>query len=109
MPAPNGPSAAPACRRCGRCCATDLSAWTTDVDRARWAREGRHDILHVLENESPVWAGDRLVSARTGRTLGPCPFLSWEGALAACAIYETRPAVCRSFRPGSSPFCAGYP
>jgi Fe-S-cluster containining protein len=98
----------PACRRCGRCCDTDLNAWVTDADRARWVREGRYDILHLLANERAVWAGDRLVSTRTERPLGPCLFLTWEGPLAACAICETRPVVCRAYVPTSSPLCARW-
>ncbi|HDP80875.1 MAG TPA: YkgJ family cysteine cluster protein [Spirochaetes bacterium] len=96
------------CIRCGTCCLEDMIALAEEEDVRRWKREGRDDILHIIENERAVWAGDRLVSARDGHRLVHCPFLCWEGTLCRCAIYETRPRVCRDYRPGSSRLCPLY-
>ncbi len=74
-------------------------------DHERWRRELRDDIFHILENESPLWVGDHLVSSKTGRTISGCPFLVWEEGRYSCEIYETRPMVCRRFMPGSSEIC----
>ena len=96
------------CMRCGKCCLTDLIAYVTEEDRNRWTRDGRTDILHILEKEHGMWAGDRLVSRDDGRLLQGCPFFIWDGALGTCAIYETRPRVCKDYVPGSSEFCPHY-
>ncbi|MBN2282482.1 MAG: YkgJ family cysteine cluster protein [Deltaproteobacteria bacterium] len=96
------------CRQCGACCLAHLSAYITDADRERWRREGRSDILHIIDRDRPVWAGDRLISARSGLPLHGCPFLEWTGRWYSCSIYETRPLTCRNFEPGSSPLCPLY-
>lgn len=96
------------CQRCGACCQVDFSAYVTEEDLRRWQAEGRRDILQVLEAESPVWAGDRLVSAADGQILQPCTFLVQNQGIAECAIYATRPRVCREFAPGSSPLCPKF-
>jgi Fe-S-cluster containining protein len=96
------------CKRCGGCCQTNLFAYVTDEDVGRWRHEGREDIFHILDNESPVWVGDHIISAKTGRELQACPFLSFEGVLALCSIYETRPGTCREFMPGSSELCSQF-
>ena len=92
-----------ACKRCGKCCVTDLIAYVSAQDSERWKKEGREDILHILDNEKAVWAGDHLVSARDGRELQTCPFFIFEGNVGVCTIYETRPKICRDFPP--SPSC----
>ena len=94
------------CRRCGKCCMTDFTAYVTAEDLARWRREGREDILGMVEQEHTVWAGDRLVSSESGEDVRGCPFLTWEGDHSTCTIYETRPGVCRRFRPASSALCS---
>lgn len=96
------------CMRCGKCCRCDFFAFTRPEDLARWKEQGREDILQLIENENPVWEGDRLISARDGRHLRCCPFLTWEGEKRVCAIYETRPGICREFQPGSSHICPLY-
>jgi Fe-S-cluster containining protein len=69
-------------------------------DRERWRRDGRRDILAIVDAETcqTDGMGDTALS-------GPCPFLTRHGAHFACAIYATRPRVCRDFRPGDPP-CA---
>ncbi|MGD0820353.1 MAG: YkgJ family cysteine cluster protein [Desulfomonilia bacterium] len=100
----NGPETI-TCRRCGTCCLADMIAYVTKEDMDRWISQGRSDILHIIENEQAFWAGDHLVSARDGRPLTGCPFLTWEKGGYACSIYETRPGVCRNYEPGSSQIC----
>ncbi len=97
------------CRRCGKCCLANLIAYVTDEDWARWRREGREDILRIIAHEHAVWAGDHLISSDDGRYLHGCPFLEWEDGVYTCTIYETRPAVCRHYAPGSSEICTQFP
>lgn len=101
-------SPAPTCKRCGKCCLINVNAFITDDDLKRWRREGRTDILHILENEKAVWAGDHMVSARDGTRITCCPFLEHTGDHYTCTIYDTRPFVCRHFAPGSSDLCPQY-
>jgi Fe-S-cluster containining protein len=93
------------CTKCGKCCLADMNAYVTPDDLQRWKRENRHDILHIMENEHAIWAGDHFISSIDGRYLHGCPFLKWEGGLYACSIYETRPQMCRDYQPGSSELC----
>ena len=88
-----------------------MPAVTADIEESdylRWKKENRADIIHILKNEAPVWAGDHLISAKTGRTVYGCPFLMWENDRHSCSIYETRPGVCRAFIPASSEICPLY-
>ncbi len=98
----------PKCRRCGKCCLADFIAYVTEEDIGRWRREGREDILGMIKKEHAVWAGDHFVSSEDGHYLKGCPFLTWEGSRSSCAIYETRPGVCRRFAPASSEICPQY-
>jgi Fe-S-cluster containining protein len=41
-----------------------------------------------------------MVSSTSGRYLYSCPLLEWEGQLATCTIYESRPKVCRDISRG---------
>jgi Fe-S-cluster containining protein len=77
-----------------------------DIDR--WRAQGRADILHIIDEESAVWMGDHLVSSRDGRYIHGCPFLKTVQDHYACAIYDTRPEVCRNYLPGSSEICPLY-
>ena len=96
------------CKRCGVCCMVDFIAYVTEKDIERWRREGRRDILEIIEHEHAFWAGDHLLSDVDGRYLNRCPFLTWEGAFHSCAIHETRPEVCRNYEPGSSEICSQF-
>jgi Fe-S-cluster containining protein len=96
------------CARCGTCCRVSVSAYVEEEDLRRWQREERGDILATLARERAVWAGNHLVSALDGHQVGVCPFLALEGATQACAIYPTRPRVCREYVPGSSAICPQY-
>lgn len=96
------------CMRCGRCCLTNMAAISYEIketDYIRWQKEKRYDIIELLEKEAPIWAGDHLVSAKTGKPVYGCPFITWDGNFYACSIYETRPEVCREFEAGSSELC----
>jgi len=95
------------CLRCGSCCHADMMAYASPEDIRRWETEGRTDILaHVREYET-VWAGDRIVTAR-GIHLTSCVFLNSDGKNLFCEIYQTRPMVCREYRPGSSELCPQF-
>jgi len=96
------------CIRCGRCCLADLIAYVSEDDRKRWNDEGRLDILKIVENEKGVWAGDRLVSAETGKSLHGCPFYCFDGNNFGCSIYETRPGICRNYQPAASEICSQF-
>lgn len=96
------------CMRCGKCCLSNLFFYITDDDTERWKREGRKDILHIIENLQAVWGGDHFVSARDGTFMHGCPFLEWKEGRHNCSIYQTRPRVCRNYLPGSSKICSQY-
>jgi Fe-S-cluster containining protein len=96
------------CRRCGKCCLANLIAYVTTEDWKRWKRQRREDIIHLIENQQAVWAGDHFVSAKDGEYLHGCPFLMREGNCYTCTIYETRPQVCRDYIPASSELCPQY-
>jgi Fe-S-cluster containining protein len=86
-----------ACQRCGVCCQAHVALLAHPEDRDRWQRERRWDILARVDAETHATdgMGDTALA-------GPCPFLERHGAASGCAIYPTRPVVCRSFQPGST-------
>jgi Fe-S-cluster containining protein len=96
------------CRRCGICCLADINAFITKDDLKRWEKEGREDILHLLQHEHAVWAGDHFVSSYDGRYIHGCIFLTWEDHQYSCTIYGTRPKTCRDYMPGSSAICLQF-
>lgn len=96
------------CKQCGTCCLANVNCYVTDEDLERWKREGRDDILHIIEHEHAMWVGDHLVSSLDGHYLHGCSFLMWDGSHYACSIYETRPSVCRKYQPGSSEICPQF-
>ncbi len=96
------------CLRCGACCKTYLFAYVQNSDIEVWKKEERGDILDLLEKAAPVWAGDRMVSANTGKHMKSCPFFKWDGEYGGCAIYEVRPRVCRDYHPGDNEMCPQF-
>ena len=96
------------CLQCGKCCFVDFTAYARQEDYDRWRAEKRHDILAMIEHRHLTWAGDRLISADTGETPRECPFLHNAEDKWRCSIYETRPAVCREYYPGSSELCPQF-
>ncbi|HOC46102.1 MAG: YkgJ family cysteine cluster protein [Syntrophorhabdaceae bacterium] len=96
-----------ACQRCGNCCTIDMMAYVSAEDRKRWENEGRTDILDRLDDNSVIWAGDRIIS-RSGSNVTHCFYLNSDGTVCTCGIYPTRPGVCRDYAPGSSELCPLY-
>lgn len=76
-----------------------------ESDIRRWKDQGRDDILHIVARSEPIWAGDHMISAQGNEMGQGCPFLEFRDGMLACSIYETRPEVCREFKPGSSRLC----
>ncbi len=76
----------PDCLTCGLCCREPAGPpQPYPEDRERWEAEGRPEI-----------------AARLGERRGEaCPFLRTEAGF-RCAIYPTRPLVCRHFAVGGS-------
>jgi Fe-S-cluster containining protein len=93
------------CAQCGLCCQADMIAYATNADIDRWRRENRIDILEIIDGMKQMWAGDSIVT-RDGKRLRACSFLRWDDDKSYCAIYETRPAVCKNFMPSSSSLCS---
>lgn len=93
------------CLRCGKCCLANFTAYTTDEDLIRWRREDRREILQVIAHSHLIWVGDHMISAEDGHYAQGCPFLLADGSRWLCSIYDTRPQVCRAYRPGSSEIC----
>ncbi|TFH41045.1 MAG: YkgJ family cysteine cluster protein [Chrysiogenales bacterium] len=95
------------CLQCGNCCHVDMIAYVTASDSERWEREGRNNILKRLLGENILWAGDIIVSS-DGKRLKSCVFLNHNGNSFFCEIYDTRPGICRDYKPGSSTLCPLY-
>lgn len=83
-------------------------AYVTKEDIERWKREKREDIFNVIKHYKAVWVGDHFISSANGHFLHGCPFLEWEERHYTCSIYETRPLVCRKYKPGSSEICSMF-
>lgn len=96
-----------ACLRCGSCCHVDMLAYVSPDDIERWEREGRQDIIARLRSNRAMWAGDRIIN-KSGAKVTTCYYLDWAESSFYCQIYETRPAVCRNYVPGSSVLCPQY-
>lgn len=100
-------SGTPDCRTCGACCIggyDDGGGWAdcTVEDVIRMSRRVRDQLvsLHV------GWATtDKYLATPTvfSESFGDsCKFLrGTPGKRVSCRIYETRPEVCRDFKPGS--------
>ena len=89
------------CVRCGMCCTSGAPPIT--LDDAKTLSE----IDIVLEKISDL-TGQKICRGDHVRLfvlwnaalqlLRPCPFLTFEGNLARCVIYEARPSFCRIFK-----------
>jgi Fe-S-cluster containining protein len=67
-------------------------------DVARMSRTSRRKLVSVSET---LWATD-MVEHFERSPSGACAFLrGTPGERVSCRIYETRPAICRAFEPGS--------
>jgi Fe-S-cluster containining protein len=95
----------PLCKKCGKCCFVDLTAYAEKDDFERWEAENRQDILEIIKKRHLIWAGDRMISSESGSVPRECPFLYNSGSFWLCSIYETRPRVCRRYQTGSSELC----
>lgn len=84
-----------------------MMAFASPQDICRWEIEERHEILAHVRSDETVWAGDRIVTAR-GAHLTTCVFLNSDVKNLFCQIYETRPEICRKYRPGTSELCPQY-
>jgi Fe-S-cluster containining protein len=84
---------------------TNMYAYVVKEDLERWETQGRYDIISHVQNGYIIWAGDRIISPISGSDLSVCPFLEIDNDTCRCSIYETRPGVCASYSPGSSPLC----
>jgi Fe-S-cluster containining protein len=84
-----------------------MVAYVSPGDIERWEEEGRDDIITRLRHSEVMWAGDRIID-KHGHKVGVCHYLDWDGSAFFCQIYETRPAVCRNYIPGSSVLCPQY-
>jgi Fe-S-cluster containining protein len=72
-------------------------------DVRRWRRERRYDILFyafVMGRPDDPWA-DLWIDRDTGDEKGRCPFVrkDRDAPTYRCTIYETRPEVCRKYKP----------
>lgn len=91
LPEPAGPAA---CRSCGACCEAYGDALAAEApDLARWAREGRADLLARVGEGGALW-----VDPATGEYQDRCPFLVADGPeRRLCAIHATKPDMCRAY------------
>jgi Fe-S-cluster containining protein len=92
MPAPGSPAPPLPCHRCGACCRT-FPIFASDADAAREPRIRDEGVELRPWLKTPRW---------TWR-LFPLPFQErccFLDAADRCAIYGTRPDVCREFEPG---------
>ncbi|HWQ35377.1 MAG TPA: YkgJ family cysteine cluster protein [Blastocatellia bacterium] len=92
------------CAECGLCC-TEYGAtlYFYEEDLERWQQAGEENILrrlHVIQGAAGgISNGWR--SPADGSEEKSCPFLATETGY-RCAIYPTRPLVCRHFANGGS-------
>lgn len=97
----------PDCRSCGACCSgpEDTPTWAdmTQADVARVSPRARRRLAvwscggTIQHATAAEWREDS-----SGAEYAACVFLrGTPGRRVSCGIYETRPDVCRRFRPGS--------
>ena len=80
-----------------------------EEDVQRWKREGRKDILDALQEERVIKDSPETRAIIGEPPTGKCRFLNDNGnGGTTCAIYATRPKLCRDFKPGSAKICPLY-
>jgi Fe-S-cluster containining protein len=84
---------------------TNMFAYITEKDLKRWENQSRKDLVEIAMSGETIWAGDRIIISSTGDYSKDCPFLKRSKKGCTCLIYDTRPGVCASYFPGSSPLC----
>lgn len=96
----------PDCRTCGACCLGGYDdgmgfATVTEADHARMSARTRRRLVVIDHRFSdvPSRATPYVMTEDVGAV---CAFLrGTPGRRVSCRIYETRPDVCRSWKPGS--------
>jgi len=94
------------CQSCGACClgGDEGQGWAdcTVEDILRMTRQVRAQLvpLQLGWSHTERWWATPVVMTKLG---GACTFLrGTPGKRVSCRIYETRPGVCRNFKPGSA-------
>lgn len=90
------------CSRCGKCCTSfgDFIKIERQLsDRDYYCRYGVKNELFLVHIESDFADSPPLASPE-GKPVKGCPFMRRDpaGKGIACAVYSTRPQVCRDFR-----------
>lgn len=82
------------CVCCGRCCELfggHLNAY--DADIRRWKREGREDLVQMVNRFGWIW-----VDPVTKSPLNRCPFMERaEAGMTLCSINAVKPDMCKDF------------
>jgi Fe-S-cluster containining protein len=88
------------CTRCGRCCVSlgkNIRIERKTGGRDYYCREIISNALVMVHIEAPYLPVFREKSD-SGDTGGQCPFLVQTPEGCACAVYSTRPLICREFQ-----------
>ncbi len=73
-------------------------------DLTQWEQEGRFDIIAAYHDEERKIENEDFLHGY--KMLKPCRFLAnRDGQKNACAIYASRPLMCREFITGKSKLC----
>lgn len=92
------------CLTCGACCVGNLDdgcgfATVTVADRSRLSAYARRRLTVINVGPDQHYATPTMFTEEFGSS---CAFLrGTPGRRASCGIYETRPDVCRKYKPGS--------
>ena len=84
------------CIRCGKCCAELCATFgATNEDIKRWKKEGRNDILELIDDfTQDVW-----ITTEGAEAYGRCPWLRKVNNqnIYSCRLQKTKPEVCRQY------------
>jgi uncharacterized protein len=89
------------CTRCGKCCQAlgrHIRIERQTGDRDYYCRDLLSNNLVTVHIEAPYLPVFKEKSGRGGPDTEPCPFLVHTPEGYACAVYSTRPLVCREFQ-----------